>query len=324
MNLSKLAIDTGGSLKPLLIPSQYLKGPSLCNPSILNINNVLLVNLRNLNYILYHSENDKNQHIWGPLVYLHPENDQTLTTYNALCKLDENLNISSYSYIDTSKLDVKPLWEFIGLEDGRLVNWNNKLFLCGVRRDTTSNGVGRMELSELIYSDESVIEISRHRIPAPGLDNSYCEKNWMPVLDQPFTFVKWTNPTEVVKYDALSKTVSSNTIGVYRDFGTGDLRGGSQVLKLNNNYIAIVHETNLYKSEAGRKNATYYHRFVVWDDQFNLLKISDKFKFMDAKIEFCCGMCELDSNLYITFGFQDNAAFLLKISKDLIIDWLTI
>jgi hypothetical protein len=322
MNLAKLAIQNKGKLTPLLIPPKDMKGPSLCNPSVLNYNNKLLVNLRNLNYILYHSENNNNEHIWGPLVYLHPENDQTLKTYNILCELNNNCNIISYNYIDTSTLDVDPLWEFVGLEDGRLAYWEDKLFLCGVRRDTTTNGVGRMELSELVIENNLVKEVKRNRIPAPGSDDSYCEKNWMPVLDQPFTFIKWTNPTEIIRYNINENTITSNIIGSYKNFETGDLRGGSQVIKIKDYYVAIVHETDLYNSEAGRKNASYYHRFVIWDTNFNLKRISDKFKFMDAKIEFCCGLCEIEDNLYITFGFQDNAAFILRIPKDVVYQWL--
>ncbi len=35
-----------------------------------------------------------------------------------------------------SELDVPPVWTFIGLEDGRLVKWDEKYYLIGVRRDT--------------------------------------------------------------------------------------------------------------------------------------------------------------------------------------------
>jgi predicted GH43/DUF377 family glycosyl hydrolase len=36
------------------------------------------------------------------------------------------------------------------------------------------------------------------------------------------------------------------------------------------------------------------------------------------KIEFCCGMAEYQDSLLITFGAQDNAAYILKISKLLV------
>ena len=34
---------------------------------------------------------------------------------------------------------------------------------------------------------------------------------------------------------------------------------------------------------------------------------------MDGDIEFCCGMALEGRHLLITFGFQDNAAYLLKL-----------
>lgn len=322
MNISKDIISKGGSLYPLLVPRENINGPSLTNPSVLNYNGKILVNLRNLNYILYHAETNKNEHVWGPLVYLHPENDQTLTTYNVFCELDDDFNISSYQTVDTSELDVPPLWEFVGLEDARLVNWDGKLFMCGVRRDTTPNGVGRMELSEIQLKEGKIVEVNRQRMPAPSPDTSYCEKNWMPILDRPYHFVKWSNPTEVVKYDPVNKTTETVIIKDFIDYGTYDLRGGSQVVPYDNKYIAILHEVDLYSSEIGRKDADYYHRFVMWDQDFNLIKVSDRLRFMDAKIEFCCGLCVSGDEFLIVFGYQDNGAFLLRVKQKTFLEYL--
>ena len=55
--------------------------------------------------------------------------------------------------IDTSDYDTKPKWGFVGLEDARLVHWNDRFFMCGGRRDVKSNGEGRVELSELLIDD---------------------------------------------------------------------------------------------------------------------------------------------------------------------------
>jgi hypothetical protein len=318
--LCNLSLKNQGFIHPLLVPLSDSIGPSLSNPTVLvSRNDEILVNLRNLNYVLYHSENGLFEHSWGPLCYLHKENDQRLVTNNILCKLDCDYNIVSSQLIDTTLLDETPLWEFVGLEDGRLVEWDNKLFLSGVRRDTTVNGVGRMELSEIIHKKDKIIEKSRLRIPAPGNNDSYCEKNWMPVLNKPYTYIKWTNPTEVVEVNPQDKTCKTIVITDRKPIGTNfDLRGGSQVIFLNGYYLAIVHEVVLYNSEAGRKNADYSHRFVVWNDSFELIEISDSFKFMGAKIEFCCGLAEVGDKLLITFGFQDNAAYLLGMPKNLL------
>jgi hypothetical protein len=39
---------------------------------------------------------------------------------------------------------------------------------------------------------------------------------------------------------------------------------------------------------------------------------------MKADIEFCCGACFIGDDLLISFGFQDNAAFIVKLPKTLL------
>jgi hypothetical protein len=318
-NLVKYVLERGGSLTPLLIPSVFTKGTGLFNPSIYydNQTSALLLNLRHCQYTLYHSEKSIYEHEYGPLVYLNPENDITLTTTNYLCNINDNLDIENFSSVDTSKLDVKPIWEFIGLEDARVVRWDDKLYLSGVRRDTTINGQGRMELSEVVVDNDTVKEVSRKRIPAPGRNESYCEKNWMPVIDMPYHYVKWCNPTEVVKFDPVENTCQT----VHLDQKTYipkpyDYRGGSQVIPYGEHRIALGHIVNLYESVAGRKNATYKHAFVVWDKNWNVIKLGDQFDFMRGAVEFCAGMTEYNGDIIVSFGFQDNAAYLLRIPKN--------
>ena len=291
-------------------------GTGLMNPSIYVDNGLLLCTIRHVNYTLYHSENKKFQHRYGPLQYLHPENDRHLRTWNYLAILNDDVSVKSIVSIDTSRLDVEPIWEFVGLEDARLVRWDNKLYLSGVRRDTTPNGQGRMELSELRAKTTFVEEISRARLPAPGANDSYCEKNWMPVLDQPYHYVKWTNPTEVVKYDPNTKTTTTVHLDQSSHIpGLPDFRGGSQVIPYGDYYLAVTHEVDLAKHETGEKDAVYEHRFIVWDRNWNLVKYTDSFSFLRADVEFCCGAAWWNGNLLLSFGFQDNAAFILSMPK---------
>jgi hypothetical protein len=289
---------------------------------VLVVDGKILVNIRNVNYTLYHSELNRFEHMWGPLTYIHPENDMHLRTINYVAELNDNLDIVHYTKIDTSKFDTyEPKWEFVGLEDCRLVQWNGKLYVCGVRRDTTPNGQGRMELSEIIIDGLTVKEVSRYRIPGPPPDDEYCMKNCTPILDKPFHLLKWSNPTSIMKFDISgkeSKVFETESYSVSRP----NLRGGSQVLPYKDGYISILHETHLYNSEQGRKNATYRHRFVIWNRDFQIQKISKLFSFMNIKIEFCCGLAEYGNNYLITFGAQDNAAYILKVSKNVVEDFV--
>jgi hypothetical protein len=314
-NLCKTVLARGGYITPLVVGANQSTGTGLMNPSVLIDGEDILVNIRNVNYTLYHSEGDQRFiNRWGPLAYLNPENDIKLKTVNFLGKLNNDLTIKEVSKVDTSLLDSPtPKWEFHGLEDARLVKWDNKLYLSGVRRDTTDNGQGRMELSEVVDNKE----VSRVRIEPPT-EGSYCEKNWMPILDMPYHYVKWANPTEVVKVDIEKGTSETVFSGESTVPSVPDFRGGSQVITWGDNRICLVHQVNLFNNRLGQKDAVYLHRFIVWDKEWNIVRISEPFSFMTGQIEFCCGLAFHKDDVLITFGFQDNAAYLLSMPSTLL------
>lgn len=323
-SLAKTALEDGGDIHPLIIPGDLTNGTGIMNPSLLSLGGGLIANIRHVNYTFYHSEKKLFQHPWGPLVYLHPENDMKLRTDNYYCELDDSFSITRFNKIDTSQFDTyEPMWDFVGLEDVRLINWDGKLYGSGVRRDTTTNGQGRMELSELDVRDDSVVEVSRVRIQPPVHKDSYCEKNWMPVLDDPYTYVKWSNPTEVVNVDPIAGTSSVKFLADKRYFPR-DPRGGSQVIPYKGYHLALTHEVDLFDNEAGRKDGIYRHRFVLWDRNWNVVKYSNDFSIMNGHVEFSAGMCEHNGKYLISFGYQDNAAFILEIPEKTIDDVLGI
>jgi predicted GH43/DUF377 family glycosyl hydrolase len=322
MNLVQNSVQHGGKLRPLIIPTSVTAGTGLMNPSIfLDDDGDIMVILRHINYTLYHAENNQRfPSVWGPLSYLHPEKDQRLVTQNFLCRLDKDLNIINYTLIDTTKLDVQPIWTFVGEEDARLVKWDGKYYATGVRRDTTTNGVGRMELSELEVDKENwtAKEVSRVRVEAPINKDSYCEKNWMPIIDRDYQYVKWTCPTEVVEADFVTGETTQLSV-VEGATANADQRGGSQVIKWGEYYLAITHEVVLYKNYLKQKNGTYRHRLCVWDKDFKLIGLSpESWSFLDGQIEFCAGAAAVDNKLLVSFGFQDNAAFVLEVPEVLV------
>lgn len=322
-NFVKLAIQNGGSVHPLVVPSSSLRGPALMNPSIYLDGDKLWVNLRNINYTLYHSEIKKFEHHWGPLVYIHPENDMRLRTWNIMCELDDDMRITNHYPIDTSDFPDKELWEFVGLEDVRIFRWEGKFYTCGVRRDLEHTGIGRMELCEVEIGDGYVKQIGQIRVPTPGADDSYCEKNWMPILDMPYHFLKWTNGTEVVKYNMDTGITDRVVVKDPLDLGTYDLRGGSQVMRYDDDHrFCLNHETILTKSPQWRKDGLYRHRFVIFDNDWNITRVSKRFSFLNGEIEFAVGMVEYKDNYLITLGFQDNASFLVKAPKQFVRDYI--
>jgi hypothetical protein len=328
MNLVEKAVKHGGKLVPLVIPNGLTSGTGLMNPSVfIDDDGDILVNLRHVNYTLYHSENKQQfPSRFGPLSYLHPEKDQRLVTENYLCRLNSELAISEFAKVEMLELH-EPIWEFVGLEDARIAQWHGNYFLIGVRRDTTSNGQGRMEYSqiEIDKTNWTVKEIHRKRIPTPAPDESYCEKNWYPIADKPYTFIKWSMPTEVVYSDPFAE--GTEQLSLRKTINPpSDQRGGTQLIPVGNMYIAITHQVSLFKNYLDQKDAIYLHRLLIWDKEMNFAGMSKTFSFLDAPIEFCVGAALLGEDLLLSFGFADNAAFLLRVPQvvlnDLIVEAL--
>jgi len=312
MNLVQKAVGQGGKLAPLAIPGTF----GGMNPSVfIDPDGDILVNVRVVNYILYHSENEQRfPSRWGPLAYLHPEKDQRLVTENYVVRLNSDLKVTDCAKVEMLELH-QPIWEFVGLEDARLVYWDD-YYLIGVRRDTTTNGVGRMEKSKVSIDKDTWIikEISRERIEVPS--QSYCEKNWMPITDKPFHFIKWHSPIEVMKAEGTMAQQVALKQGIQPE---KDQRGGSQLIRWGSVYIAITHEVDLFKNYLSQKDGIYRHRLCVYDDDLNLVGISpEPFSFLDGRIEFCVGAAEYEGDLLVSFGFQDNAAFVLRVPRAIV------
>jgi hypothetical protein len=314
-SLCKYSLDHGGRVVPLITDKN--NGLSVCNPSIFNDDGKLLLNIRGVNYTIHHCENIDGYRFpteWGPLCYVRPDNFAKLATTNILATLDDDLNIISDTIIDTSELDITPKWEFTGLEDGRLVRWDGRLFLCGGRRDIEPNGDGKIELSEIVIEDGKVREIARFRVRSPHSGYEYLEKNWMPINDIPFHFVRWSSPLEIVKVDI--DNLSSEIVLKSNIKKETEIRGGSSVVRVGDHYVCIVHECDFSYDVNRKRDAKYLHKIIVWDLNWNQLKITNRFKFIGQAIEFCSGMCKFGDDLLITFGYVDNNAYLLKISVE--------
>lgn len=315
-------------LAPLRIPVTEWEWPGICNPSIfIDGDNIRLI-LRNVNYILHNTIDPyKCWSSWGPVHYLIPEYDHShLRTRNWLCEYTRT-NIK-YNLIDTSENDKPEQWDFVGLEDARLVRWDGKLLAIGVRRDDNTVGKGRMEIMEI---DETGKELSRTKIET--LWDTYCEKNWVPITDMPWHFMRTSNSTCIVKVnpeDLGKKMIARKVIekpwhdisgveSIYNAPWQNDtlFRGSSQVIPYKDGtHIATVHTCELYLNEMKRKVAKYMHHFIVWDKDWNIIKISPAFSFNDHNIEFTNGLAYKNGIFYIPFAIQDNFSYMLETSAD--------
>lgn len=330
--VNMLGKDPDTYLVPLRIPVTNPEWPSLCNPSVYTDNDKIRFIIRNVNYILHNSIDPyKYWSSWGPVHYITPQWDNHLRTRNFLCEYTKDS--ISYNIIDTSENDKEPMWEFVGLEDARLVRWNNHLYAIGVRRDDNTDGHGRMEMMEITEDGK---ELSRTKIEVSW--DRYCEKNWVPIIDMPYHFMRASNPVHIMKInpdDIKDNTVMAEDVvkkdyydvsdvkGIYNAYWQGEtlFRGSSQVIPYKKDkHIAIVHTCELYFNELKRKVAKYLHHVIVWDKDWNIEKISPSFSFNDYHVEFTNGLAYKNKKFYIPFALQDNFSYLITISEKMMDD----
>lgn len=321
-NFAKYCLTHGAYINWLEIPGDQCGHLGLCNPSVFIDGDDIRVILRNVNYMLW-SSLDEHRYTgpYGPLYYVTPDNDQHLRTRNFLGVIKDDS--AEYKLIDTSACDWEAQWDFVGHEDMRLVRWDGKLYGTGVQRDWNATGIGRMHLSEI--EPKTGKELNRVRLAAPGSNDGYCEKNWMPVLDMPYHYIRWCNPLELVKVNpetGESETVKvveypKDTVGLNVD--GMPMRGSSQVITWGDYRIAIVHFCRLELNEKKEKvNPIYTERFIVWDKDWNIVRATAPFKFANFNIEFTNGLAYKDDTFYIPFALQDNMAFMLRVNEDVV------
>ena len=312
----------GAVLKRLDINIHDSNWPGYCNPSIMwdEKDQDFKIIVRNVNYVLHGSKDQyKNSSNWGPVLYSIPQSDgRNLKTRNFIGASKDPINEPmTFNLINTK--EYTPIWEFQGEEDARIVRWNDKLYTTGVRRDDNTDGRGRMELMQI--DENTFSEISKLKIKAIN-KKSYCEKNWMPIKDMPFHYVQLANPTVVVKVDPdtgdATEIVRKEKIKEFENKQFDLLRGSSQVIRWGDYWVALVHTCELWLTASNRKFSRYLHAFIMWDNDWNIVKISPLFSFSDYAIEFTCGLEYHNGKFYIPFAIEDNFSFLMEVNEEVI------
>jgi hypothetical protein len=79
----------------------------------------------------------------------------------------------------------------------------------------------------------------------------------------------------------------------------------------------------LWVNEKKQKTgAGYFEQFIVWDKDWNIVKISEPFKFAEFGIEFTNGLAYKDGTFYIPFALQDNFSFMIAVDEKIVSDFI--
>lgn len=208
----------------------------------------------------------------------------------------------------------------IGFEDARIFDNDNNLYISATVRQRCADGIAEQTLARIggpIVSggDKLGLDTVTPMLRTPRL----YEKNWMPIQskagDQPIRFMY--RPGHVVNHTGADLLCHPAT-----KLRTNSFSGSSQLVEFDGGWLGIIHEAHVYLDAPHKRY--YSHRFVWYDQDFRLGKVSPPFYFKDKVIEFVAGMCWHPDgmSLVISFGYRDCEAWLCQVDPTEVLNFL--
>jgi len=282
------------SLRPiaLTVPSEFC----CCNPSIIATNDGWLVTIRTHN--LYSVKDDRIHKITGVSLL----NENWLVSYTDDFRATEQKIIT----IDDSVVDPETRSRFLpnGVADYRIFRHMDDYYLLGYGTNVRDH-LDTMVLCRL--AGDRVTRLDVLRSPK-GAD---VEKNWMPVeSDEEIAAIYSVNPFALVSMD--EGTPHLKRTRPY-DNGTAEYRGSSQAIKYQRGMLCIVHRTIII-----RWRRIYLHRFLWFDKNWNVTRMSKEFFIERKGSEFCAGLANKGDRYVISYGVRDVVARAIEIPASLV------
>lgn len=277
-----------------------------CNPSIVRFKDRWYIILRSVNYT------QKGAYDWK---FNHEKFDNTIITTNYLLILNDQLVIErEYEILEPEIIKNPPYYyrRLKGMEDMRIFIRDNQLHATFTMTNSHPPESGiHISIGEVLLENydnqNNTVEarfITKHKSPK----NQSIEKNWLPFENG---YIYGYNPMTIIDKNDNLKTLPSL-------FNLSSFRGSGGPCRFNSNqWLIVVHEVS-FTREGDKTVRVYYHRFVLLDDDFSPLRISNPFYFDHIGVEFCGGLASTDNDIYITYGIEDFSAELMVIPKTII------
>lgn len=193
-----------------------------------------------------------------------------------------------------------------GYEDMRLYAVNGELWASATVRELEADGPCEQVRVQLKPAGKSLYGTKTANL-VRMLRRGH-EKNWMPMADgKEHRF--FYRADEVVDGEGRTMIKTPQPIAI------DTLAGGSQAIKVKEGWLAVVHEA---RQIPGAPCRFYSHRFIAWDKDFYIRKVSPPFFFEEKGIEYAAGLVldETDGRdrLIISFGFKDREPRIATVS----------
>jgi len=289
-----------GSLTLLSTPN--LDNYTVSSPSVISINDKIMLNLR---YINYKIEPDGGYSMFENGSYSH---DNNVITKNAVTYLNDQFKIDEPVLFDNEITDlIKRESRIKGLEDVRLFNFKQKVYYTATTKEYSNSDIYRIIYGEYDIENHKYIN---NKILYPPVETN-CEKNWIPInhKDDKLLFIYNWHPLQIGTLNDLNKLniiIKHETPTFFKHY-----RGSTILCEYKNELWCLTHGVKYSKP---RK---YFHQFVVLEkDTYKPIRFTVPFYFSNYKIEYCNGLIIKDDHAIIVFSQNDKDPNILKINMD--------
>lgn len=225
-----------------------------------------------------------------------------------LLNLDSELTTTSVGEVhEPDDLPPPRNHRYLGFEDPRIFLWRGDLWtLCSVCQ-LNDDGRAEMVLARIDRSDSNRFTLTDWRL-APAIDPALWQKNWMPqVVGEELRFIYSLDPTRIVT------ELGALLLQAIPEVAVDNFKGGSQAIAFDDGWLVVIHEWELVD---GRR--CYMHRLVWLDANHGVRRLSRRFYFKSAGVEFASGLAWHVDNKRLVIGFSigDREPFLAIVDAD--------
>ncbi len=283
------------------------------NPSIANVDGLLMAIIRTVNYTITSDGRYEIRAGDGSIT-----DDNPIDTRNYLVQLDSDLEITFTQNITWERPEAK-FKAVIGLEDMRLFSINGDLYANACVREQTEQGWCEQVSVRLRTDGDSPHSGGARPIRATEPltmlpEHRQNEKNWM----------NWEGTHNFVyRLGTLINPYGEFITQAPPPYFVDTISGSSQAINIESERrrLAVVHEAR-HRPDTGQRY--YNHRFALMDETGALLKLSLPFVLHDKQIEFVAGLCwhPEGDRLLISYGIRDEEAWIAEISYTEVLEML--
>ena len=249
-------------------------------PSIISFDNNYIMNIRYVNYNIQ----DNGNYDWVDNIISINKKYILSENFNILEEFEPNFNYSNRKYE--------------GIEDIKLLKSKDEIIFCGTCYKENSHigmAIGNYSNDKITYNE---------LIKEP---EQYCEKNWSFLPCGKKMVYKWF-PLQIgfINNNKLEIIQENNMPNIFQE-----VRGSTNSSLYKDEIWFIVHLVHKYANEP----RIYYHMFIKFDINMNLLAFTCPFKFSKEPIEFTCGLIIEEERIIVSHSIWDRESYIKIYNK---------